>query len=53
MFNNKKQDKPKKLSNKEFLSGYDSLWKAGPAVKYINPDGRISYLQASIGCQNP
>jgi len=28
----------KRTSSKDFLKGYDSIYKSGPAVKYINPD---------------
>jgi hypothetical protein len=28
----------KRTSSKDFLKGYDAIWKNGPTVKYINPD---------------
>ncbi len=28
----------KKLSSKEFLNGYDLIWKEGPQTTYQNPD---------------
>jgi hypothetical protein len=28
----------KKLSSKEFLNVYDSIWKEGPKTTYQNPD---------------
>ncbi len=41
-----KIEKEKKLSSKEFLEVYNSLWKAGPAIRYINPDCRIRDVQS-------
>lgn len=48
MFNNKlressnlskKGDKENShLPSKEFLKGYDAIWKQGPSIKYQNPD---------------
>jgi hypothetical protein len=29
----------KRTSSKDFLKGYDEIWKNGPTVKYSNPDG--------------
>ena len=26
------------LSSKEFLKGYDAIWKQGPSIKYQNPE---------------
>ncbi len=35
-----KIEKQKRLSNKEFQKVYESIWQAGPNVKYQNPGGR-------------
>lgn len=48
-----KIQKQKRLSSKEFLSVYNSLWKEGPAVKYQNPDERVRHFQSLNGSQNP
>ena len=37
MFRNK-SEKQKRLSSKEFLNGYEAIWKQGPSVKYQSPD---------------
>jgi hypothetical protein len=29
----------KRTSSKDFLKGYDEIYKSGPPVKYVNPDG--------------
>jgi hypothetical protein len=29
----------KRTSSKDFLKGYEAIYKNGPAVKYSNPDG--------------
>jgi hypothetical protein len=44
-----KIQKQKRLSSKEFLSVYNSLWKEGPAVKYQNPDERVRHFQLLDG----
>ena len=35
-----KIEKQKRLSNKEFQKVYESIWQAGPTVKYQNPGGK-------------
>jgi hypothetical protein len=35
-----KIENQKRLSNKEFLKVYDSIWQAGPTIKYQNPGAR-------------
>jgi hypothetical protein len=32
-----KKEPPKRLSTQEFLKGYDSIYQAGPKIKYQNP----------------
>jgi hypothetical protein len=32
----RKTEKHKRLSSKEFLKGYETIWKEGPSVKYQN-----------------
>jgi hypothetical protein len=40
----KAQQMGKKTSSKDFLKGYEQIWKSGPTVKYNNPD---AWSQAS------
>jgi len=35
-----KIENQKRLSNKEFQKVYESLWQAGPTVKYQNPGAK-------------
>jgi hypothetical protein len=35
-----KIEKQKRLSNKEFQKVYESIWQAGPTVKYQNPGAK-------------
>lgn len=32
----------KKTTSKEFIKGYDTVWKNGPNVKYTNPDSWLN-----------
>ncbi len=58
MFKNKIRESPKlskkgnkenkNLSSKEFLKGYDALWKEGPSIKYQNPDAWNRHLSQII-----
>jgi hypothetical protein len=34
----------KRMKSKDFLAGYDQLWRKGPEVKYSNPE--ISFRHA-------
>jgi hypothetical protein len=42
----------KRLSSKDFLAVYDSLWKQGPVVQYQNPDTYVRYMRSTTGNQN-
>ena len=46
-----KMENQKRLSSKEFLKSYETLWKEGPAVKYRN-NGSKEMLSPSVN-QNP
>ena len=35
-----KIERQKRLSNKEFQKVYESIWQAGPTVKYQNPGAK-------------
>jgi hypothetical protein len=41
-----KIEKEEKLSSKEFFEIYDSLWREGPTIRYVNPDNRLRDVQA-------
>jgi hypothetical protein len=43
----------RRLSSQEFLSIYNSLWKAGPTVKYQNPDAQVRQLQSNKWLPKP
>jgi hypothetical protein len=47
-----KIQRQKRLSSHEFQSVFDSLWKEGPAVQYLNPDGRVRDVQSLSNHQN-
>jgi hypothetical protein len=46
-----KMEKQKRLSSKEFLKSYETLWKEGPAVKYRNIGSKEMLSPSTI--QNP
>ena len=46
-----KMENQKRLSSKEFLKSYETLWKEGPAVRYRNI-GSKEMLSPSV-IQNP
>ena len=46
-----KIEKQKRLSNKEFQKVYESIWQAGPTVKYQNPGAKER--EAAAIRQNP
>jgi hypothetical protein len=33
----------KRLSSKDFLEKFDTMWKEGPKVKYQNPDSWVRF----------
>lgn len=41
-----KIERQKRLSSKEFLKVYDTLWKEGPSVKFQSPDAWNRDLRA-------
>ena len=46
-----KIENQKRLSNKEFQKVYESIWQAGPTVKYQNPGAKER--EATAIRQNP
>jgi hypothetical protein len=46
-----KIEKQKRLSNKEFQKVYESIWQAGPTVKYQNPGAKER--ETALIRQNP
>ena len=46
-----KIEKQKRLSNKEFQKVYESVWQAGPTVKYQNPGAKER--ETALIRQNP
>lgn len=38
----------KRLSSKEFLKTYNSLWKEGPSISYNNPEVRVRDFKPSL-----